>query len=425
MFHEEADKEHAIGSRAAGGVDMDIELSTEALQIAVNQLKAGDGETQVKQLRFFADYVTNNFLPPEIFIQLQDFVFQMVEAIVNGAAASDEVLALLFSLLQSLADLFNDQLDYGCIVRFLVQYCEYESAFLALSAVVKGQYRAARDFLGVAGDLKAAGKLDEFEFLHMIYCVSYHKDLVTDLMPIFDDVVQALGKQDQCATALSTLSRFAENPIALDKILSQHEVADALLNVPKSNQRAKKAERNLVMRLTSLAPDRCLQMIAPIIQDLVTEALNASDIKTKRIGISIARNLCRFEGGIQVLLELGVLQFLFNIPSDASYEIWERAFEAVCTAICNGPDIVAVSFDLLRILESLITLLSSEQRDTKLLGLTTLQTLIGANIKANKRELNDTIAADDALMDVLSDLSESGDRNVALVSSHVMTVLSE
>ena len=420
MFHEQADKEHAIGNRAEGGVDMEIELSTEALQIAVNQLKAGD---QVKQLRFFADYVTNNFLPPEIFIQLQDVVFQMVEAIVNGTAASDEVLALLFSLIQSLADLFNDQLDYSCIVRLLVQYCEHESAFLALAEVVKGQYRAAREFLGVAGAVKE--KLDEFEFLHMIYCVSYHKDLVTDLMLTFDDVVQALGKQDQCATALSTLSRFAENPIALDKILSQHEVADALLSIPKSNQRAKKAERNLVMRLTSLAPDRCLQMIAPIVQDLVTEAVNSSDIKTKRIGIAIARNLCQFAGGIELLLELGVLQFLFNIPSDSSYEMWELAFEAVCTAICNGPDIVAVSFDLPRVLESLISLLSSEHRETKLLGLTTLQTLIGAHVKANKRELNDAIAADDALMELLSDLSESGDRNVALVSSHVITILSE
>ena len=403
----------------------EMEASIEDLQIAINQLKTGDGETQLGQLQFFADFVHANFLPPAIFIQLQEFIFDVVGSVVNGVTVPDPILDVVFELVSCLGDLFDDQLDYTAMVSILIQTIERGSAFLALSTLLKGQYRAARQFLSALHDLYAAQKVDDVEMLHLIYCCSYHKDLVTDLMPMFDFVMSALADPNRCAAAFSALTKFSKNPIALDAILSTKEIEDALTNCPKSNPKIVKAARNLAISLAEQAPERCLKVIKPVVLDFIKDAINSGDTKSTKSGLALARNVCGCVDGIQLLLESGALQFLFDVQPDTSYATWKLAFVTVCTAICNGPDIVALSFDPARLVENIVSLLSSEANETKLLALTTLQTIAGANVRAGKREINEAIASDDALMDVLSELSQSGDRNVALVSNHVISVFTE
>lgn len=419
LYDQGADEARGIVRPNFADVDQSkLELDVGQLQTVMNTLiHSPDASERMKQLEFLSVYLSHHLLPPEIFVQLQ--------TVIVGGIGVIPFSEPLLDIIRECAEFFDPELNLSRMGGFLMEHIEDGKAYLAMCELTKHHYHIAKAMEKELGNASMGKeKVDHFEWLHMLECVAEHEQLVPELARFVPRVLDT--PTEGRSSVLSVLAKLAKNDQVLQDIMEDPRIVD-IYNELSGNTSARVIRRAMYLAkiIAKSNPVGCTKVIGVIALNMIRQTLVGGEVKQMRMALSLTRALCQCEEGVKMMTESGVIDAVFKMPSSIGFDIWSLGFQTICDVICIGSDHAALHFPLEDVVERLTVHLGSCEYDVVNQALKTAWTLYMAHVRANRQDLNDTMAENSEFIDALENLISSGDVSLTTVAQEFIDKLTE
>ena len=399
------------------------DISLEELQIQINKLSIP--EEQLNALSFFQNYLENDFLPPEIFVQLHNFILRAIQNSIGQPQ-----LDLVLNILTEIAEFLNDELDFSAIVNHLLRYLPLQSSFEAISAIASNHITAARFLISVLPNiLSFISSFDtnqQHGCLLIILSILNHQVLIPDMITfigaVFDVVLS--GNTEHLSICFSILTKYSKTEIGYSEIeqfshLSQ--IFDHYKDNPECVIPILKFLDSMCSRSKTSNPLKFIERTNSI--PIIMNAAKSPDQKVQKALCQLLHTLSKSEQGIEFLFRSEILEVLFFWLENAAFSVSSSALKILCSVCSNCPHDLVMSFVARGLLETLVNYMADAPVDLLHEILTAIQTMVLAVKGAGDQEKLASIE-DSELVDAIWQVCETNhDNTIGVIASFIYDTL--
>jgi hypothetical protein len=161
-----------------------LSTSPEKLYFTATTPIHGDAADQLDSLKFFVEYLHEDFLPPVI-LPVQAFILD----ICHVRDIPEPLADLLYEMIGRVADFLDDENDFLDVTSHLLEDIEGPSAAFAFHALLKSQLSVATLFVPKLSDYFSQDLWTRNGICELLAALSEHSGLVPDLFNYFDVVI--------------------------------------------------------------------------------------------------------------------------------------------------------------------------------------------------------------------------------------------
>ncbi|KAH0785876.1 hypothetical protein GPJ56_010276 [Histomonas meleagridis] len=406
-----------MGGTFSGGDEI------EEFQIQINKLSIP--EESINALSFFRDYLEGDLLPPEIFVQLHNFILRIIQA----PGIPQPNLDLVLNILTEIAEFLNEDIDFAGLTNHLLQYLPIESAFEAISTIASCYITSARFLISALPNILqflSADSNQQHGYLLIILSILNHKVLVPDMVGYINAIFGVIlsGNAEHLSICFSILAKFANSEIGFSQIEEFSHISQIFDHYRDNPE----CIIPIIQFLDSICSSKTQNPMKFIeltnSASIIINAMTTNDQKVLKVLCQLLYTLSRSEQGMDFLFKNEIVDNLFYLFENSSFSISSKALKILCSVCSNCPHEVVMNFIAKGFLELIINYIADAPVDLLKEILTAVQTIVLAIKSSGDQSLLEKIE-DSELMDEIYNVSQNNhDNTIGVIASFICDNLS-